>query len=82
MLTLATLVTFLPIVLAVQAIPRPGTMLVVGRGIGQGRHVALWTASAQCRPESCICRFSLLALHHCSQRHHVLFLFLVRRPGG
>jgi threonine/homoserine/homoserine lactone efflux protein len=41
---MATLLAFLPVVLAMQAVPGPDTMLVVGRGIGQGSRVALWTA--------------------------------------
>jgi threonine/homoserine/homoserine lactone efflux protein len=42
--TIATVLTFIPIVLAMQAIPGPDTMLIVSRGIGQGRRVAVWTA--------------------------------------
>lgn len=40
----ATLVTFLAAVLAMQAVPGPDTMLVVSRGVGQGRAVAVYTA--------------------------------------
>lgn len=42
--SVTTLLTFIPVVLAMQAIPGPDTMLVVSRGIGQGRRVAVWTA--------------------------------------
>jgi threonine/homoserine/homoserine lactone efflux protein len=42
--TLTTILTFIPVVLAMQAIPGADTMLVVSRGLGQGRRVALWTA--------------------------------------
>jgi len=42
--TLSTLLAFIPVVLAMQAVPGPDTLLVVSRGIGQGRRVATWTA--------------------------------------
>jgi len=42
--TLATLFAFTVAVLAMQATPGPDIALLVSRGIGQGRHVALWTA--------------------------------------
>src|SRR3954454_250937 len=34
---------FLVAVLAMQLVPGPETMLVISRGIGQGRRVAFWT---------------------------------------
>ena len=40
---LATYLAFLAAVLVMQAVPGPETMLVVSRGVGQGRHVALCT---------------------------------------
>jgi threonine/homoserine/homoserine lactone efflux protein len=40
---LTTYAAFLAAVLAMQALPGPETMLVVSRGIGQGRRVAVWT---------------------------------------
>src|SRR5436190_790783 len=42
--TTATLIAFLAAVLAMQAVPGPDTMLVVSRGLGQGRRIAVWTA--------------------------------------
>src|SRR5829696_3079736 len=40
----ATFMAFLAAVLAMQAVPGPDTMLVVSRGVGQGRVVAVATA--------------------------------------
>jgi threonine/homoserine/homoserine lactone efflux protein len=54
--TLATLLAFLPLVVAMQAVPGPDTMLVVSRGFGQGSCVALWTAFGGCRRERSSCR--------------------------
>jgi threonine/homoserine/homoserine lactone efflux protein len=42
--TLPTILAFIPIVLVMQAVPGPDTLLVVSRGIGQGRRIAIWTA--------------------------------------
>ena len=42
----ATFMAFLAAVLAMQAVPGPDTMLVVSRGVGQGRVVAVATALA------------------------------------
>jgi len=42
--TISTLLAFIPVVLAMQAVPGPDTLLVVSRGIAQGRRVAAWTA--------------------------------------
>lgn len=39
----STYAAFLAAVLAMQMLPGPETMLVVSRGIGQGRRVAVWT---------------------------------------
>ena len=39
----STYAAFLAAVLAMQAVPGPETVLVVSRGIGQGRRVAFWT---------------------------------------
>jgi threonine/homoserine/homoserine lactone efflux protein len=39
--TASTLLTFLPVVLAMQLVPGPDTMLVISRGVGQGTRVAL-----------------------------------------
>lgn len=40
----STLLAFLAAVLAMQVLPGPDIALLVGRGVGQGRRVALWTA--------------------------------------
>src|SRR3954463_11039955 len=40
----ATFMAFVAAVLAMQAVPGPDTMLVVSRGVGQGRVVAVATA--------------------------------------
>lgn len=45
MTDLATFLTFYAAVLAMQLAPGPDMMLVIGRGIGQGRRVALLTAA-------------------------------------
>jgi hypothetical protein len=47
---------FLMAVLAMQLVPGPETMLVLSRGIGQGRRVAFWTVLGM-----------TLAAHHCSR---------------
>jgi threonine/homoserine/homoserine lactone efflux protein len=39
----STLLAFLVAVVAMQLVPGPDTMLVVGRAIGQGRRIALWS---------------------------------------
>src|SRR5215213_1027751 len=41
--TWSTLLAFIPVVVAMQLVPGPDTLLVVGRGIGQGRRIALWS---------------------------------------
>ncbi|MGY8706040.1 LysE family translocator [Bradyrhizobium sp. 18BD] len=41
--TAATLFAFVIAVLAMQLVPGPETLLVMSRGIGEGRRVALWT---------------------------------------
>jgi len=41
---LSTLLTFVVAVLAMQVLPGPDIALLVSRGVGQGRRVALWTA--------------------------------------
>ena len=40
----STLLAFLAAVLAMQVLPGPDIALLIGRGVGQGRRVALWTA--------------------------------------
>jgi len=45
MLTLPAFLTFYAAVLALQIAPGPDMMLVIGRGVGQGRRVALLTAA-------------------------------------
>lgn len=45
--------TFIAAALAMQLTPGPDMALVIGRGVGQGRKVAIWTAigttAAACR---------------------------------
>ncbi len=45
MLSLPTLLTFYTAVLALQLSPGPDMLLILGRGVGQGRRVALMTAA-------------------------------------
>ena len=42
---LATFLTFYTAVLAMQLAPGPDMLLIIGRGIGQGRRIALLTAA-------------------------------------
>jgi threonine/homoserine/homoserine lactone efflux protein len=39
----STLLAFIPVVVAMQFVPGPDTMLVIGRGVGQGQRIALWS---------------------------------------
>lgn len=41
----STLLAFLVVVVAMQLVPGPDTMLVVGRAVGQGRRIALWSVT-------------------------------------
>jgi threonine/homoserine/homoserine lactone efflux protein len=43
--TTSTLLTFLPVVLAMQLVPGPDTMPVISRGVGQGRRIALMSVA-------------------------------------
>lgn len=45
MISLSTLLTFYVAVLALQVSPGPDMLLIIGRGVGQGRRVALLTAA-------------------------------------
>jgi len=56
-----TYAAFVTAVLAMQVIPGPETMLVVSRGIGQGRRVAVWTVLAM-TPRAGAIQLPLLAL--------------------
>jgi threonine/homoserine/homoserine lactone efflux protein len=47
---LATYLAFVAAVLAMQAVPGPDTLLVVSRGVGQGRTVAIATALVRSSP--------------------------------
>jgi threonine/homoserine/homoserine lactone efflux protein len=78
--SLATLLTFIPVVLAMQAIPGPDTMLVVSRGIGQGRRVALWTAVGAV--SAGIVQLPLLAAGIAALIQSSAFAFLALRYAG
>src|SRR5436305_14487430 len=72
---------FLAAVLAMQLLPGPETMLVVSRGIGQGRGVALWTVLGTTLVAGAI-QLPLLALGIASVLHSSPVAFELLRYVG
>jgi threonine/homoserine/homoserine lactone efflux protein len=76
-----TCAAFLAAVLAMQLVPGPETMLVVSRGIAQGRYVALWTVVGMTLGAGAI-QLPLLALGIASIVRSSPFLFELLRWVG
>ena len=77
----ATYAAFLAAVLAMQAVPGPDTMLVVSRGIGQGRQVAFWTVLGMTLAAGAV-QLPLLALGVASVVRSSPFAFELLRWAG
>src|SRR4051794_33559050 len=76
-----TYAAFLTAVLAMQLVPGPETMLIVSRGIGQGRGVALWTVLGTTLAAGAI-QLPLLALGIASVLHSSPVAFELLRYVG
>src|SRR4051794_21498244 len=72
---------FLVAVLAMQLVPGPETMLVISRGIGQGRRVAFWTVLGMTLVRGAI-QLPLLALGDCLRRALLAVGFRAAALGG
>jgi threonine/homoserine/homoserine lactone efflux protein len=79
--SLPTYLGFVAALLAMQLVPRPETMLVISRGIGQGRTVAFWTVLGMTVVAGAI-QLPLLALGIVSLVHSSPLAFSLLRWGG
>jgi threonine/homoserine/homoserine lactone efflux protein len=77
----STYMAFLAAVLAMQAVPGPETVLVVSRGIGQGRRVAFWTVLGMTLAAGAV-QLPLLALGVASVVRASPFAFELLRWAG
>jgi threonine/homoserine/homoserine lactone efflux protein len=77
----ATYMTFLAAALTMQLLPGPETMLVVSRGIGQGRKIAFWTVLGMTLAAGAI-QLPLLAVGIASVVHSSPLAFEALRWAG